>query len=478
MIPHQEVNMFRRFSSDFAIFSIFLDIILIDTALYLSSLLRGLLSVLTFVKDIPSQVELPVELYVIFPLVWVLVLLLFSVYDGRQNLRIVDEFGSLTLGTILAAVSMAGILYFTYRDVSRFLFLFFIAAGYGFMLLWRTTARIGFRVSLQHGMQVRRVLVLGAGQIGCRMADQIRMQPFLGLKLVGFLDDDSEKQASMPEVLGPLDIVRKVIYEKQVEDVVIALPLSAHKRLTQIVSVLQDLPVRVRVIPDFFSLTLHRASFEDFAGLPMLDLRAPALSEYQRMIKRTFDLLVTLTVMPFVLPVMAVIALAIRLDSPGSLLFHADRIGENGRRFRMHKFRTMVEDADRLIHLVEKQDEEGHVLFKRPDDPRITLVGRFLRKTSLDELPQLFNVLKGEMSLVGPRPEMPALVERYASWQRKRFVVPQGMTGWWQVNGRSDKPMHLHTDEDLYYVQHYSIWLDLQILARTIWVVLRGKGAY
>jgi lipopolysaccharide/colanic/teichoic acid biosynthesis glycosyltransferase len=113
-----------------------------------------------------------------------------------------------------------------------------------------------------------------------------------------------------------------------------------------------------------------------------------------------------------------------------------------------------------------------------PDDPRVTRVGRFLRRTSLDEIPQLFNVLKGEMSLVGPRPEMPNLVEKYDLWQRKRFTVPQGMTGWWQVNGRSDKPMHLHTDEDLYYVQNYSIWLDLQIIFKTIWVVLRRKGAY
>lgn len=470
--------MFRRFSSDFAIFSILLDIILIDASLYLSSLLRGLLSTLSFVKDIPSQVQLPLELYIIFPLVLVLVLVLFSVYDGRRNLRVVDEFASLSLGTMLAAVSMAGILYFTYRDVSRFLFLFFIALAYALMLLWRLAARAAFRLNVDHGAQQRRVLILGAGEVGCRMAEQIGAQPYLGLKVVGFLDDNPDKQLCMPGVLGPLDAARKVVYEHCIEDVVIALPLSAHKRLTQVVSVLQDLPVRVRVIPDFFSVTLHRASFEEFAGIPMLDLRAPALSEYQRMIKRIFDLLVTLLIMPFVLPVMALIALAVRLDSPGPIFYHQDRVGENGRRFRMHKFRSMFQNADRYLHTVEQVDEAGQVQFKRPNDPRVTRVGQFLRKTSLDELPQLFNVLKGEMSLVGPRPEMPALVERYASWQRKRFVVPQGMTGWWQVNGRSDKPMHLHTDEDLYYVQHYSIWLDLQIIARTVWVVLRGKGAY
>jgi lipopolysaccharide/colanic/teichoic acid biosynthesis glycosyltransferase len=144
----------------------------------------------------------------------------------------------------------------------------------------------------------------------------------------------------------------------------------------------------------------------------------------------------------------------------------------------MIKFRTMVVGAEKMQHLVEKRDTEGHLIFKTPDDPRVTRVGRLLRRTSLDELPQLFNVFMGEMSLVGPRPEMPELVEKYDLWQRKRFAVPQGMTGWWQINGRSDKPMHLHTEEDLYYVQHYSIWLDLQIIIMTLWAVLRGKGAY
>jgi lipopolysaccharide/colanic/teichoic acid biosynthesis glycosyltransferase len=144
----------------------------------------------------------------------------------------------------------------------------------------------------------------------------------------------------------------------------------------------------------------------------------------------------------------------------------------------MIKFRTMIKNADQMVFLVEKKDDQGNIIHKVKDDPRVTRVGRFLRRTSLDEIPQLFNVLKGEMSLVGPRPEMPSLVEKYELWQRKRFAVPQGMTGWWQVNGRGDKPMHLHTDEDLYYVQHYSIWLDLQILLKTFWAVIRGNGAF
>jgi lipopolysaccharide/colanic/teichoic acid biosynthesis glycosyltransferase len=144
----------------------------------------------------------------------------------------------------------------------------------------------------------------------------------------------------------------------------------------------------------------------------------------------------------------------------------------------MIKFRTMVPGAEKMQEEISKLNEDGKIIFKHPNDPRITRVGWYLRRTSLDEMPQLFNVLKGDMSLVGPRPELPWLLDQYEIWQRKRFAVPQGMTGWWQVNGRSDKPMHLNTEDDIYYVQNYSLWMDIYIIIKTPWVVLRGKGAY
>ena len=212
--------------------------------------------------------------------------------------------------------------------------------------------------------------------------------------------------------------------------------------------------------------------------MPMLDLRAPALSEYQRMIKRAFDLAVVLLTLPVTLPVMGIIGLAVALDSQGPVIYKARRVGENGRIFTMHKFRSMVNNTAGELAKIGSSDSNGQYVHKVPNDPRVTRIGRLLRRTSLDELPQLFNVLAGSMSLVGPRPEMPDLVEKYQPWQRKRFTVPQGITGWWQVNGRSDRPMHLHTEDDLYYVQHYSLWLDIQILLRTVWSVVRGKGAF
>jgi exopolysaccharide biosynthesis polyprenyl glycosylphosphotransferase len=471
--------MFRRFSADFAILSIFIDAILVDLALFMASQLRMTFNDLPFVQDIYGAVNLPLRLYLFFPIIWVAVLLLFSVYDGRKNLRVWDEFGSLTLGVLLAAIAMAGVLYFSFRETSRFLFLLFVALGYGELLLWRLVYRLAFRWSSLSSMQERRVLILGAGTIGRRLQEQIIQQTQFGLRVEGFLDDDPAKKAAHADVLESLECVRELVNKLKIDDVIVALPLSAHARLNQVVSELHDLPVRVWVIPDYFSLTLHRASVEELAGMPMLDLRAPALSEYQRMVKRAFDLaVVILCALPAgLLSLLA--AIAIKLDTPGPVFYRQERAGENGRIFKMAKFRTMVANADQLRHLVEQPDEQGRLVTKkRPDDPRITWVGRFLRRTSLDELPQLWNVLKGDMSLVGPRPEMPHLVDQYELWQRKRFAVPQGMTGWWQINGRSDKPMHLHTEEDLYYVQHYSLWLDLTILARTAWVVLRGKGAY
>jgi exopolysaccharide biosynthesis polyprenyl glycosylphosphotransferase len=241
---------------------------------------------------------------------------------------------------------------------------------------------------------------------------------------------------------------------------------------------LMDKPCSVWVVPDYFSLLIYGGHVEDLGGVPMISLKYPTLTGYQRVVKRAFDLVAGVLLSVMILPVIGLIALAIRLDSPGSAFFKQRRVGENGKLFWMYKFRSMVQDADSRLKDVIKVDAEGNIIHKSKDDPRVTRVGRIIRRTSLDELPQFFNVLKGDMSIVGPRPEMPILVEKYEPWQRVRFAVPQGITGWWQVNGRSDKPMHLNTEDDLYYVRNYSLLLDLYIILKTVWVVLRGKGAY
>ncbi len=469
--------MFRRFSINFAILSISLDGIIVVFALAAANNLRPLLNVLPFAEELFKPL-VPGILFPIFSIVWILIFLLLSVYDGRKNLYAVDEFASISLGSLLAAVSLAGLLYFTYRDVSRLLIVVFILIAFLLMLTWRIIVRISFRLRSSDSIQNRQVLIIGAGPVGRDLENRVKQYPYMGLNIVGFLDDDPRKRQSEIDIIGNLESARAVILEQKIEDVIIALPQRAHEKVIWLVSTLHDLPVKVWVIPDYFHLALHKAHIEEFAGIPMLDLRAPALSDYQRLVKRGFDLLITLFLLPLSLALMSVIAVAIKLESPGPVLFKQRRVGENGRLFEMFKFRTMVAGAEDLRKQVEKYDQDGHLIHKSEHDPRVTRVGRILRKTSLDELPQLLNILRGEMSLVGPRPEMPYLVEMYEPWQRKRFAVPQGITGWWQVNGRSDKPMHLNTEDDLYYVQNYSLLLDIQILLKTVLVVFRGKGAF
>jgi exopolysaccharide biosynthesis polyprenyl glycosylphosphotransferase len=470
--------MLRRFSTNFAIFSVILDGAVILACLWAAVQVRPLL-VGRFFRVIEGAPQLPAVLYVVFPVAWVLMMALFSVYDGQKNLRIVDEFTSLTLSSVFTVVVLAGILYLSYRDVSRALFLLFAVSSYALILLWRIPARLLYWLrNRSAASRTQRILVLGAGPVGRDVRTRVDLHRHLSVEFVGFLDDDKEKRQGNPLVLGCVDDVRAVITAEHVTDVVVALPSRAHERVNQVASELEDLPVRVWVVPDYFQFFLRQARMEDFLNIPMLNLRAPALTESERLVKRGFDLVVAvLLLVPFGL-IMLLCALLIWLDDGLPVLYRQKRVGENGRVFTMYKFRTMVKGADKMQSLVEQTDGDGNVIHKHKDDPRVTRVGRLLRRLSLDEFPQLFNVLRGTMTFVGPRPELPYLVEKYQSWQRKRFAVPQGVTGWWQIHGRSDKPMHLHTEDDLYYVQNYSIWLDIQIIIRTVWIVLRGKGAY
>jgi len=275
-----------------------------------------------------------------------------------------------------------------------------------------------------------------------------------------------------------LDEITELIEAHDIEQVVFALPLWAHRRLIESVVELQRLPVDVMVVPDLFALAFARTIADEFHGFPVINLRGSAISEYDRVVKRVFDILVAVPLLLLVSPLMLLIAMLVKLDSPGPVIFRQERVGENGLHFIMYKFRTMHTDAEKHLGELIKTNSNGEIVFKHRDDPRVTRLGRFLRRYSLDELPQFLNVIKGEMSMVGPRPELPLLVDQYAPWQRRRWTVPPGITGWWQISGRSDNPMHLHVEDDLYYIANYSLNLDVAILLKTVRAVFRGRGAF
>ena len=471
--------MLRRFGVNYAIFSIVIDVALTLLALAAATfLVRYIPDSMTNLRG-PAYISPYIMLAV--PLIWGITFLVLSVYDPKRIYKAIDEMQIVTVATLSSALLFAGLLYLGQRDFSRWVFILFVSVDLALLLGWRIVARIIFRISRMPAGE-RQVLIVGTGEVGQRVGQMIEDYRSVGLNLSGYLDEapqDTEDNSELVvHVLGPVEDVREVVQAGHIDDVVIALPQRDYAQINHLVLALHDLPVNVRVVPDYFSLALYRASVEDFGGLPMINLRDPALNDVQRLVKRMFDLALSSILLSLAMLPMAIITLLIRLDSHGPIIFRQQRVGENGRLFSMYKFRSMVVGAETMQDVVNEMTEDGKVLFKKVDDPRVTRIGRLLRHTSLDELPQLFNVWKGDMSLVGPRPELPWLVGQYEPWQHKRLAVPQGMTGWWQINGRADKPLHLHTEDDLYYVQNYSLWMDIYILLKTPWVVVRGKGAY
>lgn len=428
-----------------------------------------------------DEVAQPWAMYVLVVLIWGVAFTMMQVYDARHTTRASNEAQVITLAVGIACLVLAGVLYLTYREVPRRLFLYFVVSDLTLLLGLRMTMRLALRFAGRQDATPRRILIVGAGRLARQVAYGVRGQSKAGLSLVGCVDDETEflhPDDPVGPLLGTVQDAPALVKAALVDEVILALPLRSHHAIEWLVLALQDYPVRVRVVPDYLDLAMSQATVEDFNGLPLVGLRDPAIDGFDRVVKRFFDLVTSSLLLLVTWPVMLLVALIIKLDSPGPALFVQERVGENGQPFDMYKFRSMVVDAERMKSSVAVPGRDGVIVHKTPNDPRVTRVGRFIRRTSLDELPQIFNVLRGEMSLVGPRPELPWLVENYEIWQRRRFAVPPGITGWWQVNGRSERLMHMHTEDDLYYIQNYSPLLDLQILWRTIGVVVRGRGAY
>ncbi len=468
--------MIKYLSVRFTVALILLDVAIVVVALLLSTMLR--LNVPLGTPGAPEAFFIPVPVYIFAVIIYLLTFALFDARSPRHIVQPVRELQVITSASLIAWLTLLGAIYLSYRNVSRLQIIYFFVLQLMLVIGSRLAIRTFYIKRKRYYTATRNVLIIGSSDVARRMYRIVMQHMWMGLRPVGLVSLPAEPQTTNAHVIGTIDDIESIVTDNHVSEVVFAIERDTRLDLKHLMLRLQALPVNIRLVPEYTDLAFLQVNVENFSGIPLLTLKEPVLTPYQRFHKRIFDVIVTLIILVPTLPLMAIIALCIKLDSRGPVFFLQKRVGEGGKPFTMFKFRSMVHGVAWKQEEIVAYDENGNPLHKHPNDPRVTRVGRFLRRTSLDELPQLFNILMGDMSLVGPRPEMPELVDRYEEWQRKRFEVPQGLTGWWQVNGRSTKPMHLSTEYDLFYIRNYSIWLDVQILGRTVWTVLSRKGAF
>jgi len=431
----------------------------------------------------------PLSAYVPFGLLFtVLMLLTFQmdrVYQRWRGRSWLDQVYCIINAAAQSVVALFAITFFL--DIfwplqySRALFL---QAGLivGALLSLARLAQNGIEGWLRaRGVGVDRVIIVGAGEVGRTVMRAIVARPELGYQVIGFVDDNPQKgqtDIGRFKALGSLRNLSRLIEGEAVDEVIITLPWMYHRKIMSIVRECERRQVSARIVPDLFQMSLSRVDVDDLGGVPLIGVQEVGFEQGALLVKRGMDIVGAVIGLVLGAPLLALITLAIWLGSPGPIVFRQARVGMGGKRFEMYKFRSMREGAEAELERLRELNEVDGFTFKIRDDPRLTRVGRFLRRTSLDELPQLWNVLCGEMSLVGPRPPIPAEVSRYMEWHKKRLEVRPGMTGLWQVSGRS----LLSSDEmvllDVYYIENWSLWLDFKILLRTIPQVLFGGGAY
>ncbi|MBX3012087.1 MAG: sugar transferase [Caldilineaceae bacterium] len=431
------------------------------------------------------------QVFAVVSLIWPFFFLVFHVYDGRYNETLKAELANVFLAVLAATLTFAGLLYFTYQETSRILFVMFFFLD---MILLISVRVIWW--ALRHSKQINRtvhpVLIVGAGHLGQRVASELKRYGPAQIMVVGFVDDDRLKQNTVIKglpVLGSLEEIPAIVQKHVIRDAVVALPLDAHIRMVDICRKLQGIGIRVHVVPDLFALSFPSATLYGFGDIPIIDLGQPGIYGWRRIFKRVFDVVVATIILMLAAPLMLITAALIKWDSPGPIFYRQRRMGENGQPFDMVKFRSMKVNADDKLHrehlarlikenvsLAEGVNGKADSL-KLQNDPRITRVGRFIRKTSIDELPQLLNVLQGEMSLVGPRPPIPYEVDMYQEWHKRRLEAIPGMTGLWQVHGRNQVSFDEMVQMDITYIEQQSLWLDFKLLLLTPFALLSSRGA-
>jgi exopolysaccharide biosynthesis polyprenyl glycosylphosphotransferase len=331
------------------------------------------------------------------------------------------------------------------------------------------------------GVFHQNALIFGTGEVGLLVANKLKRHPEARLNIVGFVDESPPANSTRLgglKFLGDESKLLDIIKKYNIRHIIIAFSTASHEKLLKLIRQCDSCNVEFSIVPRLFEIITAQSDLKEIEGVPLVCLRKVKLTRLQWLIKRSIDVIVSGLLLLILVPIFLLIALVIRIDSPGPAFFRQERVGKYGRRFVIYKFRSMVNGAEETQAELHHLNEATGPLFKIRDDPRLTRVGRWLRVFSIDELPQLINVLKGDMSLVGPRPPLPSEVERYKDWEKKRLNVTPGITGLWQVTGRSDLPFDEMVKLDYLYIQNWSVWLDLKLLLQTIPIVLKRRGAY
>jgi Undecaprenyl-phosphate glucose phosphotransferase len=425
-----------------------------------------------------SELPLRSDLMVVFLLsmiIWPLSLSGMSLYRPQRQKTPFDEMFGVFKATCAAGLLLITLTYFLREDrFSRGMLGLFTALSF----LGLSFERVFFKRVLQElrrrGYNQRYVLVIGTGRLARQVVEQVEIHRELGFRAVGALSLSKKRvglDVAGAPVIGTLRDLRGIIAERGVDQVLVALPSRSAHHLPRIMEVCADTTVDVKVVPDVYQYATLFGGLEEFGGLPVVNLQSSGMLGINAIAKRAFDLVLSTLFLAILAPVMLLVALLVKLTSRGPALFRQERVGLDGRPFKMLKFRTMREGA-----------ELAGPRFAQPADPRTTSVGGFLRRTSLDELPQLFNVLIGNMSLVGPRPERPVFIDQFRRRiprYQLRHMVKSGMTGWAQIHGlRGDTSIQKRVEYDLYYIEHWSLLLDLRILARTVAFGFLSRNAY
>jgi exopolysaccharide biosynthesis polyprenyl glycosylphosphotransferase len=329
------------------------------------------------------------------------------------------------------------------------------------------------------GYNVHNILIVGTGRRAQEFLSLALRHKEWGYRIVGFLDKDPrgmEKGVLGYPMLGSLDDFPKVLENTVIDEVVFVVPRAWLPVIEKCILYCEAVGVPATLATDFFDLEIASGVPKEMDGFTYLTFETSRLKDTELIVKRAVDVAASLVVLALCLPLFALVAWAIKIDSPGPIFFRQTRCGKNGRKFTLYKLRSMVIDAEQRLEELKSRNEMTGPVFKMTDDPRLTRVGRVLRKTSLDEFPQFWNVLVGDMSLVGPRPPLPKEVEQYEPWQRRRLSMKPGITCIWQVSGRNKIGFEDWMKLDLQYIDRWSLWLDLRILVQTVWAVFKQTG--